>query len=89
MRVYTLDIRELENKDVEYIKLKNIAVRIYIAQQKTGFGYKHFLQCPNCGSNRERLYLTDNNQIYCRSCSPKPLRRKLQRNNLHNKRGKG
>lgn len=87
MRVYTLDIRELENKDVEYIKLKNITVRIYIAKQKTGFGYKHFLQCPNCGSNRERLYLTGNNQIYCRSCSPKHIKKEIYRGITYTTRG--
>jgi len=79
MRAYPLNIRESENKEVEYIKLKDIAAEIYIAKQKTGFGYKHFFRCPNCTAYRETLYITNTNKVYCRTCSPKQIKKEIYR----------
>lgn len=58
-----------ENKD--YVSMKNFKVQI--ERQKTGYGYKSFLICPECGKRRTKLYsksiitkcLSD---LKCRSC---------------------
>ena len=46
-----------------------------IGYQKTGYGCKRFLHCPNCGERRERLYLLDADTIICRKCAGLRYRR--------------
>lgn len=87
MKLYTLDIKELDIKAAEHIKIKGIDKKIYIEKQKTGFGYKHFLVCPDCGSNREKLYITDTKQTYCRTCAPKEIQTAIYRGITHTTRG--
>lgn len=51
---------------------------VAIGYQKTGYGYKRFLHCPDCGSRRERLYLINAETITCRKCADlKYIRPKL------------
>jgi hypothetical protein len=46
-----------------------------IDHQKTGYGCKRFLLCPDCGERRERLYLMDSETITCRKCAGLRYRR--------------
>ena len=39
---------------------------INIVKQKTGYGYKRFFECPNCGARVRYLYLEDT--FKCRHC---------------------
>ena len=79
MEVFILDIRDI--KELDDIKKLNIIDKGYISfkdpigdmlltEQKTGFGVRHFIICPNCGNRREKLYIFNNKITYCRSCSP-------------------
>lgn len=68
--LYVLDIKclkdYLDNKD--YININNS--KIYIDKQKTGFGYKSFFLCPECGERRTKLYSkeAEMTNLICRSC---------------------
>ena len=45
-----------------------------IAIQKTGFGERKFLVCPECGERRVKLYKPDNSSLFkCRSCIGKNI----------------
>lgn len=58
------DIRLYKRIDIDSImKNKNY---INIVTQKTGYGFKRFLECPLCGSKRVYLYL--DKKIGCRKC---------------------
>ncbi len=43
--------------------------RVYFAKQRTGYGYKHFLLCSQCGTKRTKLYEYCGRYM-CRSCYP-------------------
>jgi len=51
--------------------------RIYLTKQKTGYGEKIFLKCPQCGSRRTQLYF-DKGIYICRDCFPKNIYRSIQ-----------
>lgn len=42
---------------------------IQFSKQKTGYDEKTFLECPACGSKREKLYIY-NKKTLCRECYP-------------------
>ena len=71
----TFIIKRLENeiKFYDYIeanKIKYTGESIYLAKQKTGFGYKTFFICPYCGERRQTLYLDpETKQLMCRCCT--------------------
>jgi len=67
--LYTLDIKDIKDKEIDFVKLSSNKKTIHITRQKTGFGYKRFLQCPICKSRRTKLYSYDQENVYCRSCS--------------------
>lgn len=69
MRV--LDIRHVIEQlgDVKAI-IGVEGIDVGIEEQKTGYGVKKFLECPRCYQRREKLYVYNVNDIYCRSCSP-------------------
>jgi hypothetical protein len=52
-----------------YLSVENQPFHVRIAYQKTGFGEKSFLCCPECGSRRVKLYL-DRKALLCRKCLP-------------------
>lgn len=72
MILQDLDIKGLDNKfkEQEYIQIKPTNEIVYLSEQKTGYGVKHFFRCPRCSSRREKLYLIDYKHLYCRSCIP-------------------
>jgi hypothetical protein len=51
--------------------------RIRFAKQRTGYGFKYFLICPNCGSRRTKLYYF-NESYLCRQCYPNNIHRLTQ-----------
>lgn len=70
MKLYVLDITDIEEKEIKTIRLKGSSDKIHITRQKTGFGYKRFLICPNCGERRTKLYSYNQIDMYCRACIP-------------------
>lgn len=72
MIIQSLGINEV--KDIvksDKFSIKGMDCPIYIDEQKTGFGYKKFFICPDCGERRTKLYIINMCNIYCRTCSPK------------------
>lgn len=67
-----LDIKDIKASRTDNVRLKvnDKLIDIGIDRQKTGFGYKRFLLCPNCDERRTKLYIYGPADIYCRSCSP-------------------
>lgn len=71
MLLHELNIKDLKkyiDKDKDYININNS--KINLDKQKTGFGYKSFFICPECGERRTKLYSNDNGviELSCRSC---------------------
>lgn len=67
-----LDIKDIKNTDQKAVRIRvnNELISIDIEKQKTGFGYKRYLICPNCSQRRTHIYFYNDQYIYCRSCSP-------------------
>lgn len=61
-----IDIREIPVAD---LLCNDVPIRVKFARQKTGFGYKVFMVCPQCGERRVKLYLIDR-YLICRTCIP-------------------
>lgn len=56
----------------EYIDLFIVgqtSKRVYLSRQRTGYGYKHFMICPICGTRHVELYLYQE-KLMCRNCYP-------------------
>jgi len=70
MSLQTINIKDIRDSSKEFIKLSSNGQEIYITKQKTGYGYKRFFICPECGESRVKLYIYNSNAVYCRSCSP-------------------
>lgn len=51
--------------------------RIYLSKQKTGYGFKHFMICPICGSRHTELFYY-NAKFMCRKCYPKNIYKGIQ-----------
>ncbi len=51
--------------------------RLRFAKQRTGYGFKYFLICPNCGCRRTKLYYS-NEEYLCRCCYPYNIYRTVQ-----------
>lgn len=69
--MFKLDIKHLKehiDNDKDYINIRKS--RIYLGKQRTGYGYKTFFICPECGERRVKLYSDDSKLINlsCRSC---------------------
>jgi hypothetical protein len=54
---------------LDFITGGTLQSRLRFAKQRTGYGFKHFLICPNCGSRRTKLYYY-NEDYLCRCCYP-------------------
>ena len=50
---------------------------IQFTKQKTGYGEKLFLVCPQCGGRRTKLYLYAE-ELLCRECYPFPVYRGIK-----------
>lgn len=59
-----------------YLSVEGQPFCVKIAYQKTGFGEKSFLCCPECGSRRVKLYLYSG-RLLCRDCLPYSIYRGL------------
>lgn len=71
MILQSLDIKNLDlKKHKDYVEVSATKDKIYFTEQVTGFGVKHFLECPRCSSRREIIYLVDYKYLYCRGCIP-------------------
>lgn len=82
MIIHNLDIRDIDNRWKEYgsIQIESNKQIVEIAEQKTGYGVKHFLICPRCSNRREKIYQIDYKYTYCRSCMPINIYRGIQNN---------
>lgn len=52
--------------------LKDMPLQVELEKQKTGYGEKVFLKCPQCGKRRTELYL-DYDVLSCRKCYSKNI----------------
>lgn len=59
-----------------YLSIDDQPFHVKITYQKTGFGEKPFLCCPECGSRRVKLYLFTE-RLLCRDCLPYSIYRGL------------
>lgn len=79
---YYFDVSDIKpDVDIEQsstrILLDGKPLDIELSRQKTGFGYKLFLQCPICMQRRSKLYI-DANILKCRECIPGNIYRRIQ-----------
>lgn len=78
MRIQSVSIKQVQdklNKEVKSCIIEGIPVDI--SKQKTGYGFKSFLNCPLCNSRREKLYLYKEIPI-CRQCYPYNIYNNIQ-----------
>lgn len=77
MRQY-IDIRDCVASGAHGMDSANIRIEsgetysLTFAKQKTGYGEKMFLVCPECGERREKLYICGT-RLLCRECYPLPV----------------
>lgn len=65
--IYTMN-PEIRKRKYINITVNGTKQQIYIAEQKTGYGKKHFFVCPVCGKRRVKLYLV-NEFFKCAECA--------------------
>lgn len=84
---YFIDIEQFkEDTDAgmnysEFLSEDSKKHRIYFSRQKTGFGFKHFLSCPECGSRRTKLY-EYKGRFLCRCCYPYNVYKAIQNTSI-------
>ena len=73
------DIKEAADISQSYVDVlcNYEPFRIALASQKTGYGEKRFLLCPNCNCRRVKLYRF-RDQLLCRKCLPVNVYKELQ-----------
>lgn len=74
-----VDVRSTPNAK---LICNDVPVCVDFAQQRTGFGYKVFMVCPQCEGRRTKLYLV-NRALACRDCISTNVYRGVQ----HTRRG--
>lgn len=85
MDLIVLDIDSVEElerkrgKKLDEVYIKGTNIKIELAKQPTGFGYKRFLYCDRCHKRREKLYVDIVNlEVYCRGCLPLNIYKGIQ-----------
>lgn len=87
MLIYKTNLNKFFIYKQEYIQTNNRYVltelqNIDIVKQKTGFGYKKFFKCSDCGHKRQNLYFVEDElKFTCRACISVNVYR--QRTNLY------
>jgi hypothetical protein len=65
--IYNYNYININNIDRYLLDCVNRDLGINTETQKTGYGYKSFFVCPECGASRVKLYYQDGEYL-CRKC---------------------